>query len=647
MKISYAWLGTYFDAKLPAPDVLADLFNLHFAEIEGIEKITLSDFQDTVLDIKTLADRNHYALSHKGVAGEASAVTKIPLKASVEPKNSVEGAVRSVAVKVENPKLCPRYTARRINSIHVGQSPQWLRSRLEAIGARSINTIVDATNFVMFDMGQPLHAFDADKVSGTITVRLAHAGEKITLLDGREVELKDTDLVIADDEGPLVIAGVKGGKRAEVTSQTKSIILEAANFDPVTVRRTSTRLNIRNDSSKRFENEITPHITVSALERVTALIADLSKGAEIGEISDVYSHPVALWVIRADVSHMNAITGLNLTSGDMADILKRLQCSVSVEESKGKETLVVTPPLERLDLVIPEDIADEIVRMYGYENLVSRETASVPQTPIDKTFYWAEKFKNALVHMGFVETLLYTLVPKGAFEIAYPLASDKSALRERITPKLSESLGMNARNSDLLGLETIKIFEIGKVFPKTGEKTSLCMGVSQVKKRKGVTSDSILKETIASLETELGVKISGNIEVGLSGALVEVDFDDLVKNLTQGALKDLAFKALPADKKYVAFSPYPYIVRDIALFVPSGTDDMEVLRTIKDSLKEVAGDLLVRGPHQFDRFEKDGKVSYAFRMIFQSFEKTLSDDEVNGYMLQVYSVVQGKGWVVR
>ncbi|MBX4209540.1 hypothetical protein KW799_02535, partial [Candidatus Parcubacteria bacterium] len=271
----------------------------------------------------------------------------------------------------------------------------------------------------------------------------------------------------------------------------------------------------------------------------------------------------------------------------------------------------------------------------------------VPAAPIDKTFYWAEKAKNTLVDLGFSETLLYTLVPKGAFEVAYPLASDKSALRERIAPKLQESLIMNVRNADLLGLEAVKIFEIGQVFPKTGEKTSLCIGVSQVKKKKGVTSESVLKEAVALLESKLGIKIAGAIETGAYGALIEVDFDALIARSVPKNINDLSFTALPKDKTYKPFSHYPFIARDIALFVPSGTSDADVSSVVRASAMKAAGGLLVKGPDLFDRFEKDGKVSYAFRMIFQSSEKTLSDDEANALMAQIYAAAKAKGWEVR
>ena len=639
MNVSYTWLQTYFKDKLPEPTELAELFNAHAFEVEGMQALS----NDTIFDIKVLPDRAHYALSHRGIAREASALSRLALAPEIPTHVHSNMAVYAPAVKVET-DLCRRYVARRIDNVKVGESPAWLREHLEAIGARSINNIVDATNFVMFALGQPLHAFDANKVQGTIVARQASAGEKIVILDGRGIALLEGDVVIADDEGPLAIAGVKGGKRAEVTASTVSIVLESANFDPTSVRKTSTRANLRNDSSKRFENEITPELAGEAMERVTALILDLCKGAGAGVVSDIYPNPAVRWTIEADIAYMNAVTGLSLSVADMTDILVRLRCEV--KEVGGK--LLIIPPFDRLDLVIAEDIADELIRVYGYDRLTSVETPDIAPVAVDQTFFWAEKAKNALVSLGFSETLLYTLVAKGAFEISYPLASDKSALREGLSQKLSESLVSNARNADLLGLETVRIFEIGKAFPREGEKTSLCMGVSQVKKRKGVTSESVLREAVAALEAAFGIALEAKIEVGAYGALVEFDFDSISAKLgPAGPLRELGFVGLPQDKRYKPFSPYPFIVRDVALFVPSTTEEGEVQGVIQSALAAAAGNLLVKGPDCFDRFEKEDRKSLGFRMIFQSFERTLSDDEVNGSMEALSAALRERGWEVR
>jgi phenylalanyl-tRNA synthetase beta chain len=262
MKVSRNWLQTYFYSEIPAVDKLSELFTFHSFEVEGVEKIEAKGKapEDFVMDVKILPDRAHYCLSHRGVAEEVHVITGMPLKKDRDTGKPPEGnrMIATPKIIIEDNNFCRRYMGRRVEGVKVSESPEWMEKYLEAIGERSINNIVDASNIIMFDIGQPLHIFDADKVRGEIKVRAAHEGEKILLLDGKEVTLKSNDFVVSDDEGPLAIAGVKGGKRAGITAETKNIIIESANFDPTAVRRTSTELNLRNESSKRFENEITP-----------------------------------------------------------------------------------------------------------------------------------------------------------------------------------------------------------------------------------------------------------------------------------------------------------------------------------------------------------------------------------------------------
>jgi phenylalanyl-tRNA synthetase beta chain len=639
MKVSYAWLQSYFTTALPDAKKLEALFNAHAFEVEGVETVG----GDIVLDVKTLADRNHYALCHRGIAREASAIARLPLVKKPIPSIAISTAVLVPKIIIAEADLCRRYIARRIEGVTVTDESLF-KTALETIGARSINNVVDATNVVMFDIGQPLHAFDADKIKGAIEIRKAFEGETITLLDGREVVLKESDLLIADDEGPLVIAGVKGGKRAEVTTSTKNIIIESANFHPTTVRRTSTRLNLRNDSSKRFENEITPNLALEAMERVTAAIIESSPKALAGVIVDVYPKPVKPWTVSYELKLASEMIGIPVSKETVLDILGRLDFSIV---DKGL-VLDITPPLDRLDIQIPEDISDELARLIGYADLPGKDTPEVPRVAIDKTFYWAERVKNILVAQGFSETLLYTLVPKGAFEILYPLASDKAALRECISPKLIDSLVVNSRNADLLSLDAIKIFEIGKVFPSGGEKTVLTFGVSQIKKKKGVTAESVVRDVLATLEKEIGAVFGSDVEVGEYGAVVEVDFDAVVAQCIQsGTVADLQFEILPKGLKYKPFSHYPFMTRDIAVFVPKEVENSFVLKVITDN----AGDLLVKY-RLFDVFTKtiDGveKTSYAYRLIFQSFERTLLEAEVATIMETITTVMHAQtGWQVR
>ena len=508
MKISHNWLQRYFAKPLPDAGKLAELFTFHSFEVEGIEDKDLMEvandgkthiIKDSILDVKVLPDRAHYALSHWGVAEEVSVLTRMPLllgeRASIAPELSQKPAIR-----IENPQFCRRYVGRYIEVV-VEPSYLWVETFLTAVGQRAINSIVDATNYVMLDTGQPLHAFDADKIKGSIVIRAAKPGEKITLLDGREVELVPADGVIADDEGPLAIAGVKGGKRAEVTMDTRRIILESANFEPSAIRLTSTRLGLRNESSKRFENEITPDLAGYGMDSICSFIAKLIPAAKFGPVADEYPVKAVQRTILFDPAMIRSRLGADIPLDQARDILESM--NITVDKVTGKvtgdfdqEMWNLTIPLRRLDLELPEEIVEEIGRVYGYDRItpVLPNSASIPPA-VEKSFYYAEKIKNILLGFGFSEVQTYSLVSSGYFELEKSVASDKNFLRTNLSDGIFASLGFNARNADLLGLSEIRIFEIGKIFSREGEHTSLAIGVNNLNKgKKGKKAKDEIKE---------------------------------------------------------------------------------------------------------------------------------------------------------
>lgn len=649
MKISTNWLQTYFKEKLPDAEKLAHLFTFRAFEVEETQKLA----NDVMIDLKVLPDRAHYALSHEGIARELAAIGGLTLKEKNLPEVPSSPDL-PLCVIVEEPKLCRRYIGRRVSGIEVEESPAWLRQRLDAIGQRSINSVVDATNFVMFDVGQPLHAFDADKVKGDIIVRKAVEGEKLELLpektalaDGTVVEkerailLKGTELVICDEDGPLALAGVKGGMRASVTEHTKNLILEAANFDPVSVRKTSTQHNVRNDSSKRFENEISPELAAEAMAQLSSLLAELSPAAAFGVPDDQYPNPVEPWTVTVTADYVSGLLGAAVPKREIEDILRRMKCELSDRES----AIVVRPPYWRLDLRIPQDIAEEVGRVRGYENVKAAPLPEAKPAPINPTFYWTEKIKDMLVSQGFSEVYSYSLTDRGAVEIMNPLASDKRFVRSNLSDGVAAALESNVRNADLLGLDQVKIFEIGKAFAKEGEKLVLALGIANVKGRAVTKADQALAATVMDLAKLLGADPDAMPKP--KNGVFELEIGPNIEKLPQPAEWD-AEKARGSKVAYKPFSPYPFMVRDIAVFVPEGTKEGEPLAIIEKN----AGDLLVRR-QLFDVFEKkfpDGtaKTSYAFRMVFQSHERTLTDDEVNAIMKRIGDeMAKRPGWQVR
>ena len=504
----------------------------------------------------------------------------------------------------------------------------------------------------MFDVGQPLHAFDADKVKGAIVVRAAKKGETIELLDSsegtdRQVELLETDHVIADDLGPIAIAGVKGGKRTGVSDSTKRLIIESANFEPSAIRRTATRLDLRSEASKRYENEITPELAARGMESVSVLIQEASPLAKFGPVVDEYPTKPKQTTIGIDPAYIAERLGVEVPLDETKAILENLGIEIGMKGSRWNLAI----PFERLDLTIPEDIVEEVGRIYGYDKiqgiLPSKTDSPVVILP---TFYLTEKIKNLLVEIGFSEVNLYSLVSKGEVETAHPLAKDKSFARANLVDGMTACIDKNVLCADLLGLSTIKIFEIGRVFTNKGEKTMLALGIAQIKKIKGFDADKAINDIITDINLKLGTDLA-DVEGQKSGTKVvfEIDLDDILKSfkMRDGAsYADLRF--VPASpNKYARFSLYPFIVRDIALFVQGNASAEDVRKIIIEAAQKASGDLLVKGPDLFDSFSKDGKTSYAFRLIFQSMNKTLSDAEANVFMEKVYEAVKAKGWQVR
>lgn len=646
MKISRNWLKTFFEKEIPTAVELSHLFTFHFAEIESLEEIKDEKGKviDHVFDLKVLPDRAHYALSHKGLALEVSVIADLSLKENRIPKMPDASINEKPKINIEDKNFCRRYMGRYIKNVEVSDSPI-CKKFLEPIGQRSINSVVDATNMNMFDIGQPMHAFDADKVKGSISVRKAKEGEKIVLLDDREVALSKDDYVIADEIGPIAIAGVKGGKRAEVDFKTKNIIIESANFEPRAVRVTSTRLNLRNDSSKRFENEITPELTSEAMNNFCALLKELSPKAEFGPVVDEYPTKAKRSVIKIDPSYISQKLGVKIDNSKIEGILSRM--NISIEKKKDEWTLTI--PFERLDLSIPEDIAEEVGRIWGYENIKGQ----IPPKTKDeikalKEFYYAEKIKNILSETGFSEVILYTFVPEGDIEIVLPLASDKAFLRKNLYSGIFSCLERNVQNAPILGLKDIKIFEIGQVFSNKIEETMLAFGSVQTKKQKGIKNSDFIKQAISALEKGLGKKIdSKNIKEKDMFSAFEISLNEIINDLpAPDSYKDLHL-ARSSDNKFKPFSQYPFIVRDIAVFVPEKEKEEVVWKEIFDGLKEVKAEELLVRYELFDVFKKEGKISYAFRLVFQSMDRTLTDEEANKIMEKAYEKVTKKGWQVR
>ena len=589
---------------VPDPEKLSEIVTYHLFEVENIEKLPDGD---TVFDIKILPNRAHDLLSHQGLARELASLLDINFVDPTPKYKIPESKPTKLIKKIETIK-CRRYMGRVVRNIKIGQSPKWVVKHLESIGQRSINNIVDATNIVTFDCGQPAHVFDLSKVKNLkLQVRNAKNGEKMTILGDVEKTLNDTMMIIADDYGNgLDIAGVKGGKYAELTEDTTDIILECANFDPVSIRKTAQALNIITDAKKRFENDLSPELASYGMRELSALIADMCPEAVFEDIVDIYPQKQEERKLSFSAGKISKILGLDVSVKEIKDILERY----NFKYTENKEIFEIVVPPMRLDLVIEEDMAEEIGRIIGYDKVKS-VIPKINFTPkINETYakiLWA---RNKLLSEGYSEVMTYVFQDKGEMEVEKS-ASDKKFLRTNLTDGLKESLKLNKINAPLIGLNEVKIFEVGTVFSKKGEEISVAYN-------KG--------------EKVIEVSLEDFCKIASPESLAQ---DFLLRNVNHSQENTgSAFKM---------WSLFPFITRDVAVWVEEGGTSENVAKIIKEN----AGDLVVRGPELFDQFKKDEKISYAFRLVFQSYDRTLTDAEVNEIMNKINKKIEEQGWQVR
>ncbi len=593
MKISRAWLQTYFENPLSDMAALSEALTFHAFEIDGIE--------GDILDVKVTPNRGHDCLSHRGIAKELSAILKLPLK-NDGPRKSIiiEPKVEAVSVSIDTP-LCSRYIAGYIKGVKVGPSPEWLRKALESLGQRSINNIVDATNYVMFDLGQPLHAFDAGKLSAkdgkyAIAVRSARKAEKMLALDDKEYALTPAMLVISDAnaDATIGIAGVKGGRPSGVDGDTVDIVIESANFDGASTRKTAQALKLRTDASQRFEQVISPELAAYGMRAAADLIVQLA-GGTIAGFADAYPTKGDQKTVSVSVEKINQVLGTGLTAAEIADVFVRLEFGYKEEGGVFK----VIPLFERLDILIAEDLVEEVGRIIGYDKVPATELPPFPKKPeVNANFYAAEKIREDLVSKGYSEVFTSVFADAGERAVANKVDSVRPYLRATLVDGLNDALERNIHNKDLLGLKEVKLFEIGVVW-RDGKEMMMVSTASE-------------KEKAA--------------EMHLEGA-GSPTYDELPLSKTG---------------RYQPFSKYPFIVRDIALWVPADTD----ADRLRSDLAMWAAPMCLH-VRPFDRFEKSGRLSLAFRLIFQSPGRTLTDAEANAVMEKVNAAVKDRGWEVR
>lgn len=643
MKVSYKWLQDYIEESLPPVEEVVEALTMHSFEIEGVEDLPAQAGKDgdSILDVKVLPNRAHDCLSHYGIASEICSVMNLKRK-ELLPKAEFAKTDKIKSLSLDT-KLSNRALMVYISNLSVGESPEWLKERLQTLGQKPINSVVDITNYLMLAYGQPLHAFDAQKITqnrkGNFEMAIRQVskhGEKITLLNGKEVTLDNTMMVVSGGGVALDVAGVMGGKDTGVSSDTKEILLSLSHFDAVSIRKTAKAIGVRTDASQRFENDISPSLIDRVLPYALKLIAEIAGGVVVGG-TDTYPKPQKQTTVSVTAEKISKILGIDIDSGTIISILARQ--NIVATDSVGNISVEV--PLERIDLEIPENIAEEVGRLYGYDKISPTPLNGETSVKVDVENYVANSLRRILSGIGFSEIYTYGFRHGGEVEIENPLASDKKFLRSCLIDGMEESLNHNFKYMDLLGISEVKLFEIGKVFTSKGEFLHLSIGVKYPKSKKGIEPDEEIAKVIQEIEKSLSVSI-GNLSI-MSG-VVEFDIERIIKEVSipEKYPEDL-FAGSDKNVSYKTISPYPFAVRDVAVFVPNSIPQEKVEELIKQHLNSNVFKFSL-----FDKFAKENKTSYAFRLVFQSNEKTLTDEEINSVLNPIYETLKAQeGFEIR
>jgi len=682
MKFSYNWLQDYIKGKLPKPEKLAEVLTMHSFEVEAVEK----KGNDFILDIDVLPNRASDCFSHLGIARECGALLKSEIR---NPKSEIkeDKNIKSrdfVSVEVKDKRACPRYTVRVIADVKVGQSPNWTKDRLKVCGLKPINNIVDIVNYVMLETGQPLHAFDFEKISGiqnqkskikNIIIRKAKRGEEITTLDGKKYNLDPDILVIADAQKPIAVAGIKGGKIPEIDDKTKAVVLESANFSPGVIRKGSGKLNLKTDASTRFGQGIDPNLTEIAINRAAYLIQKIAGGKAVKGLVDVYSKKVFPGQIKLDLDYLERLLGVKIPNLEIKNILQKL--GLKIVNCKLK-ILTIEVPTFRLDILIQEDLIEEIARIYGYEKIkpVFPTAALIPPQK-NLEIFWENMIKDILKEVGFSEVYNYSFIgekeakifrygKKDLIEVENPVSLEQRYLRPSLIPNLLENIQRNQRRFD-----KIRIFELGKVFQAPKLEKRILSGVMTGEvfyQAKGIIDLLLNKLGISNIwyddhrpspeETKISIwhpkkcaEIKVNHQEISSLGEVSAKILDEMKIETKVIVFNIDFEKLQKlsseEKIYQPISRYPAAIRDLAILVPLKTKANEVLNKIK-----TAGGKIVRDVDLFDIYEGEnipgGKKNFAFHIIYQSDDKTLSSKEIDGAHQKIIKALEkNAGWEVR
>jgi len=686
MKISPQWLRDFVD--IPVDYIrLADELTLAGVAVEGIS----GEGDNTVFEMEITTNRPD-AMNHYGVAREASALYDLPLK-RIEPKLPPSQGKSDVAIDIQEPDLGPRFTAREIRGVTIKSSPANIASRLQLLDQRPISNAVDATNYVLWESGKPTHVFDLDLLEGRrLVIRKARAGETLKTLDGVERKLSTEDLVVADAKKPVGLAGVMGGFDTMITEKTKNILIESAWWDPVTVRRMSKRHGIHTDASHRFERGADFESTVASTNRVAELILASGGGTLVGDVIDVIARKLDLAPVELDLREVQRILGEKLSTIEISRILTRLGFAML---AGGEERYLVHIPSWRLDIEREIDVIEELARLHGYDKFsntlpaYSGEVRELPDAHKDA------RLRSGLLALGYSETISLTFISKDdarrfstapELDLENPISDEASVMRTSMVPSMLNMLAYNLNR----GSENVRLFESGNVFEASGADSKLVEKSLELKRISMGATGNVDAEVVRGLVPGAAARpltffdLKGDIETLLApfshwtlyydaqtadyyhpgrsaralldGATV-AQFGQIHPDVTAARkLRQEVFVAeIYIDRlhqhdlrqvRYEALPRFPVVERDFS-FVFDGSVEFEKIyqSVIGLGISELRGFV----PVEIFRGEKvgAGKYSILMRAKLQSSERTLRDDEVAQWAVQITNAMEGLGGVQR
>ena len=687
MKVLYNWLKEFVDLTA-TPDDLRSRLSLSGTAVEALEQTAAGP----MLDAELTSNRAD-CLGHYGIAREAAALYRLPLK-PVEgyPRETAENASSATRVEIESPELCGRYTARVLRGVKIGPSPDWLRQRLEALGQTSINNVVDATNYVMMELGHPLHAFDLDLLNERrIVVRRARPGEKIRTLDGVERTLTPEMCVIADASRPAAIAGLMGGADSEIRATSRNILLESACFDPISIRRTSKALGLRSEASMRFERGADLEMAEMASRRCAELIQKLGGGEVLSGSIDVYPGRTSAPAIELTRKEFLRVMGADVPDADIEAILSALGFAPVRTDSPsgGTESFLAAwtcrRPSWRADVGREVDLIEEIARVYGLDKFPARLPASKLAAARMANAEAEDRLRERLIGLGYREIITIPIVdethdaifrPENAApaRIANPLAEDASVMRSTGAVTMAATIEWNLNH----GQRNVRLFEIGKKYGWHGsesvETRILTIGATGLAREKGVAENersfgfADLKGDIdqignlaggirwessgpdwlhpahkgsifvradsttahpAGIAGQLSRRVSEKFKLRQDAFVAELD----IETLCQG------YRAARAALRYQPLSRFPAVERDFSLLLSDGTSFGSVVEAIRGlNIAEVSSITAV------DLFRgkgvPEGKFSLLVRVTFESQQATLTEAQLSGFWSSIIGILE-------